>query len=106
MVDRAVEVINILKEYKEANCPPIAPPRPPKRPWEDPTDDVVIRRTAPSPPIDRVPSPATAPASPITTVPPAQEAQMGVFDVSNPVDSLFISHCVIGPTRAQVDCRG
>ncbi|CAE6341005.1 unnamed protein product [Rhizoctonia solani] len=80
MVDRAVEVINILKEYKEANCPPIAPPRPPKRPWEDPTDDVVIRRTAPSPPIDRVPSPATAPASPITTVPPAQEAQMGVFD--------------------------
>ncbi|CAE6469751.1 unnamed protein product [Rhizoctonia solani] len=80
MVDRAVEVINILREYKEANCPPSAPPRPPKRPWEDPTDDAVTQRPAPSPPIDRIPSPVAAPASPTITVPPAQEAQMGVFD--------------------------
>ncbi|KAF8672239.1 zinc finger binding DNA consensus sequence [AT]GATA[AG] [Rhizoctonia solani] len=80
MVDRAVEVINILKEYKEAHCPPSAPPRPPKRPWEDPTDDIVTQRPAPSPPTDRVPSPITAPASPTNVVPPAQEAQMGVFD--------------------------
>ncbi|ELU36593.1 hypothetical protein AG1IA_09372 [Rhizoctonia solani AG-1 IA] len=75
MVDRAVEVINILKEYKEAHCPPSAPPRPPKRPWEDPTDDIVTQRPAPSPPTDRVPSPITAPASPTNVVPPAQEGQ-------------------------------
>ncbi|KAB5590324.1 GATA zinc finger domain-containing protein 10 [Ceratobasidium theobromae] len=60
MVDRAVEVITILQEYKNATCPP---PRAPKRPWEDAPEP----RPAPSAPADP-PSPAP------------QEAQMSVFD--------------------------
>ncbi|CAE6492897.1 unnamed protein product [Rhizoctonia solani] len=80
MVDRAVEVITILQEYKQATCPPSAPARPPKRPWEDTTDDIATPRPAPSPPADRCPSPVSAPSSPAASVSPAQEAQMTVFD--------------------------
>ncbi|KAF8748000.1 hypothetical protein RHS01_11128 [Rhizoctonia solani] len=50
----------------------------PKRPWEDPTDDIVTQRPAPSPPTDRVPSPTTSLTHECRS--PAQEAQMGVFD--------------------------
>ncbi|KAF8748444.1 zinc finger binding DNA consensus sequence [AT]GATA[AG] [Rhizoctonia solani] len=58
MVDRAVEVINILKEYKEAHCPPSAPPRPPNGPGKIPPTTYLTHECRS----------------------PAQEAQMGVFD--------------------------
>ncbi|CAE6501508.1 unnamed protein product [Rhizoctonia solani] len=80
MVDRAVEVITILQEYKQAICPPSPPSRPPKRPWEDTTDDIATPRPAPSPPAERIPSPVSAPPSPSNVPPPAQESQMTVFD--------------------------
>ncbi|KDN35905.1 hypothetical protein RSAG8_11213, partial [Rhizoctonia solani AG-8 WAC10335] len=80
MVDRAVEVITILQEYKQATCPPSAPARPPKRPWEDITDDTATPRPAPSPPADRDPSPVSPPSSPSNVVPPPQESQMTVFN--------------------------
>ncbi|CAE6405107.1 unnamed protein product [Rhizoctonia solani] len=79
MVDRAVEVITILQEYKQAICPPSAPARPPKRPWEDTTDDIATPRSAPSPPVDRDSSP-DSPPSPSNVALPAQESQMTVFD--------------------------
>ncbi|KAJ1307151.1 hypothetical protein OPQ81_001268 [Rhizoctonia solani] len=80
MVERAVEVIHILRDYKQSICPPSTQPRAPKRPWEDVTDDIAAPRPAPSPPADRVSSPLSIPSSPTTVVPPSQEAQMTVFD--------------------------
>ncbi|KAG8742742.1 hypothetical protein FRC10_000956 [Ceratobasidium sp. 414] len=88
MVDRAVEVIDILQDYRRTSYPPPpapapAPPpaaaaRPPKRPWEDAVDEQVARRAAPSPPADR--SPSGSSSSPAPRIPPAQEAHMHVFD--------------------------
>jgi hypothetical protein len=90
MVERAVEVIHMLEDYKRASCTPAPaqpppPPqvqvaRPPKRPWEDAVEEQASRRVASSPPADRA-SPVSA-ASPARAVPPAQEAHMHVFDVS------------------------
>ncbi|CAE7112896.1 unnamed protein product [Rhizoctonia solani] len=84
MVDRAVEVITILRDYKQSLCPPSAPARPPKRPWEDTTDEVATPRPAPSPPAERLSSPASSPALPAAAIPPAQETQMTVFDGQSP----------------------
>ncbi|KAG9102274.1 hypothetical protein FS749_009614 [Ceratobasidium sp. UAMH 11750] len=86
MVDRAVEVIDILNEYRHASYPsptpdpaPLPAPvvaRPPKRPWEDTVDDG--HRIAPSPPADRsLPGSSSSAAS---RVPTGQEAHMHVFD--------------------------
>ncbi|KAG9085870.1 hypothetical protein FRC06_003379 [Ceratobasidium sp. 370] len=86
MVDRAVEVIAILEDYRDASYPPPAAPvpppapvaRPPKRPWEDADDEQAARRVAASPPADRS-SPGSS-SSPAPRVPAAQEVHMHVFD--------------------------
>ncbi|KAG9097680.1 hypothetical protein FRC06_007302 [Ceratobasidium sp. 370] len=86
MVDRAVEVIAILEDYRRASYPapaaPAPPPapvaRPPKRPWEDADDEQATRRVAASPPADRS-SPGSS-SSPAPRVPTAQEVHMHVFD--------------------------
>ncbi|KAG8737272.1 hypothetical protein FRC12_017212 [Ceratobasidium sp. 428] len=84
MIQRAVEVIDILRDYKDAACPPPAMPvsataaRPPKRPWEDAVEEQSGRRVAASPPADR-PSPASS-SSPAPRVSSGPEAHMHVFD--------------------------
>ncbi|KAG9098192.1 hypothetical protein FS749_004442 [Ceratobasidium sp. UAMH 11750] len=111
MVDRAVEVIDTLQEYRRASYPsptpapaPLPAPvvaHPPKRPWEDTVDDG--RRVAPSPPADRsLPGSSSAGAQ---SIPSAQEAHMHVFDGVPERTALFDNSAKAVAARDMEDIR-